>query len=129
TGDITDCHDCIRGLAKGWKRILDLQIDQVDGHGGLESFAAPGAWNDPDMLEVGNHGLTAAESRAHFSLWCMLAAPLIAGNDVRTVPEEVLSVLTNPEALRINQDPLGRQGTRFYKDDEREIWIRHLAEG
>ena len=77
TGDIQDCWDCVRdwgGL--GWVRILDKQV-------GLEKFAGPGGWNDPDMLEVGNGGLTTPESRAHFSFWALLASPLMAGNDIR----------------------------------------------
>ncbi len=129
SGDIIDCHDCTERWSSGWKRILDLQMSQEDGHEGLEKYAGPDAWNDPDMLEVGNPGLSVAESRAHFSLWCMLAAPLIAGNDVRVMSEDIRAILTNAEAIAIDQDPLGRQGWRYYQDDEREIWVRELSGG
>jgi alpha-galactosidase len=77
-----------RAWSSGWKRILDLQMSQEDGTR-AGKVRRPDAWNDPDMLEVGNPGLSVAESRAHFSLWCMLAAPLIAGNDVRVMSEDI----------------------------------------
>lgn len=129
TGDIISCYDCVQEWSLGWKRILDLQMSLNPGNEGLEEYAGPGHWNDPDMMEVGNHGISLAESRSHFSLWCILAAPLIAGNDVRDMTPEVTAILTNQEAIAINQDPLGKQGTRIYKDDEREIWIKYLEGG
>src|SRR6185312_17537292 len=73
-------------------------------------IAGPGAWNDPDMLEVGNGGMTAGEYRAHFSFWCLLAAPLISGNDLRNMTPEIKEILTNKEVIAVNQDPLGMQG-------------------
>ena len=80
TGDIQDCWDCKRDWGgMGVVHILDLQD-------GLQSYAGPGHWNDPDMLEVGNGGMTTTEYRAHFSLWCLLASPLMAGNDLRSMP-------------------------------------------
>jgi alpha-galactosidase len=102
--------------------ILDRQI-------GLESFAGPHHWNDPDMLEVGNGGMTETEYRAHFSLWAMLAAPLIAGNDVRTMPDATRQILLNKEAIALDQDPLGMQGKRVKRDGEAEVWSRPLADG
>lgn len=129
TGDIIDCWDCVERWSQGIKIILDRQMDLVEGHNGLELYAGPGHWNDPDMLEVGNPGLTLPESRAHFTLWCILAAPLIAGNDVREMKQEISDILTNPEAIAINQDPLGRQGSRFFKSPEKEIWLRPLSGG
>ncbi len=81
------------------------------------------------MLEVGNEGLTFAESRAHFSMWCMLAAPLMAGNDVRKMTPEILAVLTNKEVVAIDQDAAGKQGWRFRAEPSREIWVRELANG
>jgi alpha-galactosidase len=78
---------------------------------------------------VGNHGLTLAESRAHFSLWCILAAPLMAGNDARHMTPEIRALMTDREALAIDQDPLGRQGWRFRAETGREIWVRELAGG
>jgi len=105
-----------------WKEILDAQV-------GLERYAGPGRWNDPDMLEVGNKGLTYAESRAHFSLWCMLAAPLIAGNDVRTMAPETRAILTNRDVIAIDQDPAGHQGFRYRADAGKEIWAKQLSNG
>jgi alpha-galactosidase len=133
TGDIMDCYDCKQRWENGWKVILDLQHSQVqpaDGqNNGIGKYAGPGHWNDPDMLEVGNEGLTFAESRAHFSLWCILAAPLIAGNDVRKMSTEILGVMIDKEAIAINQDKLGKQGWRFRAEPSHEIWVRELAGG
>ena len=122
TGDITDCYDCQTGWSRGWKVILDAEAP-------LAKYAGPGHWNDPDMLEVGNSGLTMAESRAHFSFWCMLAAPLIAGNDVRSMTKGVREILENREVIAVDQDKLGHQGIRFYKDPNKEIWIKQLSHG
>ena len=133
TGDIVDCYDCVQRWARGWKVIVDLQyslVQPADGqNNGIGQYAGPGHWNDPDMLEVGNRGLTLAESRAHFSLWCLLAAPLIAGNDVRAASPGILAIMTNREALAIDQDPLGREGWRFRAQPGCEIWVRELAGG
>jgi alpha-galactosidase len=123
TGDIQDCWVCNKdrgGL--GVVQILDLQV-------GLESAAGPGHWNDPDMLEVGNGGLTLVENRAHFSLWGLLAAPLMAGNDLRSMTPEIRDVLTNKEVIAVNQDPLGRQGRRVRDDGDFEVWAKELADG
>jgi alpha-galactosidase len=91
-------------------------VDIVEMQVGLESFAGPGHWNDPDMLEVGNGGMTGNEYRSHFSLWSMLAAPLMAGNDLRNMSPETREILTNKEVIAVDQDPLGRQGERVRKD-------------
>lgn len=122
TGDVTDCYDCQAVYSLGWKHILDAQV-------GLEKYAGPGHWNDPDMLEVGNKGLTLAEARAHFTLWCILAAPLMAGNDVRNMSEEIRKILTNKEVIAINQDPLGKQSYRMMDHPGKEIWVKELSEG
>ena len=90
-------------------------------------YAGPGHWNDADMLEVGNKGLTLAESRAHFSLWCIIAAPLIAGNDIRHMSKEVHDILTDKDVIAIDQDSLGKEGWRFRAETGREIWVRELA--
>ena len=79
----------------------------VDAQDGIESYAGPGHWNDPDMLEVGNGGLTDEENKSHFSLWAMLAAPLMAGNDLRDMRPEIRDILTNKEVIAIDQDVLG----------------------
>ena len=123
TGDIQDCWDCRRDWGgMGVVHILDLQV-------GLESYAGPGRWNDPDMLEVGNGGLSLEESRAHFSLWAILAAPLMAGNDLRAMSAETRGILTNREVIAVNQDPMGRQGRKVRDDGDIEVWARELADG
>lgn len=104
-------------------------LDIVDLEAGLYSYAGPGHWNDPDMLEVGNGGMTDTENRSHFSLWAMLAAPLIAGNDLRDMRPEIHDILTNKEVIAIDQDRLGRQGQRVWKDGEREVWAKQLEDG
>jgi alpha-galactosidase len=81
------------------------------------------------MLEVGNGKLTLAENRAHFSMWAMLAAPLLAGNDLPNMKPEIKAILTNKDVIAIDQDKLGRQGTRAYADGEVEVWTRHLSGG
>jgi alpha-galactosidase len=123
TGDIQDCWDCKRDWGgMGVVHILDLQV-------GLASYAGPGRWNDPDMLEIGNGGLTLEENRAHFSLWAILAAPLMAGNDLRTMAPEIRDILSNREVIAVNQDPLGRQGRKVRDDGGVEVWARELADG
>jgi alpha-galactosidase len=123
TEDIQDCFDCLRDWGgAGWVRILDKQA-------GLEKYAGPGGWNDPDMLEVGNGGLTLAESRAHFSFWALLAAPLMAGNDLRTVSAETRAILTNREVIAVDQDVLGVQGRRVRDDGDLEVWAKEVDGG
>lgn len=126
TGDIYDCFDCEKnhGTWSSWgvMRILDMQD-------GLRKYAGPGHWNDPDMLEVGNGGLSVNEARAHFSMWCMLAAPLIAGNDLRNMNAETISILTNADAIAINQDPIGVQGLKVESVEGLETWVKPLSNG
>jgi alpha-galactosidase len=104
-----------------------LQI--LDKQEGLRQYAGPGHWNDPDMLEVGNGGLLLNENRAHFTMWAMLAAPLIAGNDLRTMSKETRDVLTNKEVIALNQDSLGIQGLRYRVADSVETWVKPLRNG
>ena len=123
TGDISDKWDTGEkrdGL--GVVQILDLQD-------GLQSYAGPGHWNDPDMLEVGNGGMSLTEYRAHFSMWCLLAAPLLAGNDIRSMSADIHDILTNKEVIAIDQDPLGREGRRVKRADGLEVWAKQLADG
>jgi alpha-galactosidase len=108
--------------SNGMTAILDEQV-------GLESYAGPGHWNDPDMLEVGNGGMSPIEYRSHFSLWAMLAAPLIAGNDLRNMSPDIHEILTNKEVIAVDQDPLGRQGRRVWKEADLEIWAKPLHDG
>ena len=94
----------------------------------LDKYASIGHWNDPDMLEVGNGNLTLDENRSHFSLWCMMASPLILGNDLRTISKEVLEIVTNKNLIAINQDPLGIQCRRIKKGGV-DTLIKPLADG
>jgi alpha-galactosidase len=121
TGDISDCWECKKGHLS-FAQILDLQV-------GLETYAGPGHWNDPDMLEVGNGGMTTTEYRSHFSLWCILAAPLMAGNDLKDMSAEIKVILTNKEVIAVDQDPLGMQGRRVRKDGDSEVWAKQLRDG
>jgi alpha-galactosidase len=123
TDDIVDKWDGQEKWGgKGVVQILDLED-------GIESYAGPGHWNDPDMLEVGNGGMTNTEYRAHFSLWCLLAAPLMAGNDIRSMSGEIHDILTNKEVIAIDQDPLGVQGHRVKRDGGMEVWSKQMSDG
>jgi alpha-galactosidase len=95
----------------------------------LFPFARPGHWNDPDMLEIGNGNMTDTEYRTHMSLWSMLAAPLIAGNDVRNMSASIRDILMNREVIAIDQDPAGKQGKRVWQSGQQEVWSRDLADG
>jgi alpha-galactosidase len=101
----------------------------VDAEAELYSYAGPGHWNDPDMLEVGNGGMTDTEYRSHFSLWAILAAPLISGNDLRDMRSEIHEILTNKEVIAVDQDALGRQGERVWKRNDIEVWSKQLKDG
>jgi alpha-galactosidase len=125
TGDISPCFDCTVDHGT-WKSSGILQI--LDMQKGLREYAGPGHWNDPDMLEVGN-GMSVDEDRAHFSMWCLLAAPLIAGNDLRKMPKDILEILTNRESIAVDQDALGIQGFQFSADGVLEVWFKPLADG
>lgn len=112
-------------IADTWDSLTDI----LDRQAALADFAGPDHWNDPDMLEVGNGGMTDAEYRAHFSLWAILAAPLMAGNDVRSMTDATRAILTAPEVIAVDQDPLGRQGKRANMAKGVEVWVRELAGG
>jgi alpha-galactosidase len=128
TDDITDKWHSMKKwpdgncCEHGMVDILDLQVE-------LYPYAGPGHWNDPDMMEVGNGGMTIPEYRAHFSFWALLAAPLIAGNDVRSMSPEIKEILTNAEVIAVNQDKLGQQGRRIWKDGDLEVWSKPLGDG
>ncbi len=115
TGDITDRYGA----------MAEIGFNQ----NGLEKFAGPGHWNDPDMLEVGNGGMNEDEYRTHFSLWAMLAAPLIAGNDLTRMTPYTVEILTNREVIAVDQDPLGRQGYRVAQEGPFEVWMKPMADG
>ena len=92
-------------------------------------YAGPGHWNDPDMLEVGNGHMTDAEYRTHMSLWSLLAAPLLAGNDIRNMSPSTKQILLNRDVIAIDQDPAGKQATRVAHDEQTETWVKPLADG
>jgi alpha-galactosidase len=96
---------------------------------GLSKYAGPGHWNDPDMLEVGNGGMNANEYRTHMSLWAMLAAPLLAGNDLSKMSAETKSILLNKDVIAIDQDSLGKQGDRVSAEGPFEVWSKPLKNG
>ncbi len=123
-GDLVPCWDCKKDWGgAGVVPTLDKQL-------GLESYSGPGGWNDPDMLQVGNSGLSLEESRAHFSLWCILAAPLIAGNNLAAMKPGVREILLNQEAIAVDQDPDGKQGTRVKIGGKGgEVWAKPLRDG
>jgi alpha-galactosidase len=128
TGDIQDRWAGKKEWSPG-NCCSNGMLDIVDENAELYSFAGPGHWNDPDMLEVGNGGMTTTEYRTHFSLWAIMAAPLIAGNDLRSMTPEIHDILTNKEVIAIDQDPLGRQGRRVWKDGGLEVWGKQLQNG
>ena len=103
-------------------------IDCINRNDSLRSYAGPGHWNDPDMLEVGN-GLPVNQDRAHFTMWCMMASPLILGNDVRNMSDETKAILTNRDLIAIDQDKLGVQGLRFLIREGLEYWFKPLSNG
>lgn len=123
TPDIQDCWECKRDWGGGGvTQILDMM-------NGLESYSGPGHWNDPDMLEVGNGGMTKEEYRAHFSMWAMFSAPLLAGNDVSNMTADTKEILLNKEVIAIDQDALGQQGRRVKKTGNLEVWSKQLQDG
>lgn len=127
TGDIYLCWDCAHDHG-GWFSWGILKILDMHHNLNIREYAGPGHWNDPDMLQVGN-GLSVNEDRAHFAIWAMLAAPLIAGNDLRKMTKETLEILTNAEVIAINQDKLGIQAFRYNKQGDLETWIKPLSNG
>ncbi|SDX71052.1 alpha-galactosidase [Amycolatopsis xylanica] len=115
TGDIKDNWG-------SWTGILDKQV-------GLEAYSGPGAWNDPDMLEVGNGGMTNDEYQAHFALWSLMNAPLLAGNDLRSQSEATKKILQNKDLIAINQDWGGKQGHKVRDDGDNEVWAKPMSDG
>ncbi|MEV4598897.1 NPCBM/NEW2 domain-containing protein [Amycolatopsis sp. NPDC049253] len=115
TGDISDNWTSMTG-------ILDQQV-------GLEKYSGPGGWNDPDMLEVGNGGMTDAEYRSHFALWSLMNAPLLAGNDVRSMPAATKAILANKDVVALDQDWAGVQGHKVRDDGDTEVWTKPMSDG
>ncbi len=113
TGDIRDT----------WDSMTKIGFSQAE----LAAWAGPGHWNDPDMLEIGNGGMTDDEYRTHMSLWSILAAPLLAGNDLRNMTPTILEILTNREVIAVDQDKDGKQGRRIAKSGDQEVWEKPLS--
>ena len=123
TPDIQDCWDCKKTW--GGNGVTEI-LDQLAP---LYSYAGPGHWNDPDMLEVGNGGMTTEEYRTHFSMWALLAAPLLAGNDIANMTPDTREILLNKDVIVVDQDTLGIQGHRVRKEQDLEVWSKQLADG
>jgi alpha-galactosidase len=118
-----------------WRTTEDISDDYGSmayigfGQEGLDRFAGPGHWNDPDMLEIGNGKMNHDEYLTHMSLWCMLAAPLLAGNDLSKMTAETLDILTNPEVVAVDQDQAGIQGYPVAQEGPLEVWVKPLWDG
>lgn len=112
-------------ISANYERVAALGF----GEAGLAPYAGPGHWNDPDILEVGNGNMTPDEWRTNFSLWAILAAPLLAGNDLANMTPDTKDILLNKEVIAINQDPLGRQGDRAYQAGPLQVWSKPLSGG
>ena len=127
SGDIYPCFDCeykhVEGNWSSWgfMKIAEMRKD-------IRKYSGPDHWNDFDMMEVGN-GMTNTEDKSHFAMWCMMASPLIAGNDFRKMSKETLAILTNKELIAVNQDKLGVQGFKYSAEDGLEVWIKPLSDG
>lgn len=115
TGDISD----------NYYHMISIGFSQ----NGLQKYAGPGHWNDPDMLEIGNGGMTYEEYRTQMSLWCILAAPLFAGNDLTKMSSKTLHILTDPEVIAVDQDPAGIQGHRVWQEGPVQVWTKQLKDG
>ena len=121
-------------FAQSWRTTGDIQnnfgsvLSILDQQEGLRKYAGPGHWNDPDMLEVGN-GMPVNEDRAHFSMWCMLAAPLILGNDIRHMSKETAGIIMNKDVIAVDQDKLGIEGLKYSKENNLEFWFKPLVDG
>ncbi|MFC0597571.1 NPCBM/NEW2 domain-containing protein [Streptomyces palmae] len=115
TGDISD----------SWDSMVSIMKENL----ALDEYAGPGGWNDPDMLEVGNGGMTDTEYRTHFSMWSIMAAPLLIGSDLRTAPQSAFDILSNEEVIAVDQDRLGKQGKVVSSEDGRWVVAKELADG
>jgi alpha-galactosidase len=122
-------HGNLWRIADDANGTWDGVMSSLDADAPLWPYAAPGRWNDPDILQVGSSALTAVEERAHFSLWSMLAAPLLAGYDLGSASASTLETLSNREVIAVDQDPAGCQGRRVRTHKGVETWVRPLADG
>jgi alpha-galactosidase len=115
TGDISD----------DWGSMVSILKQNLP----LAPYAGPGHWNDPDMLEVGNGGMTKEEYKTHFSMWAMWSAPLLAGNDISNMSADTKEILLNKDVIAIDQDPLGQQARRVKRAGDLEVWVKQLNDG
>lgn len=126
---ISHMHRTSGDILNNWEQMIKCLKTTAD----LWEYAGPGYWNDPDMLEVGNTRkgsrvpMNLTEYRTHFSMWCMVAAPLMAGNDIRNMTLEIKEILLNKELIAVDQDPLGKQGRRIRDDGDLEVWVKELS--
>jgi alpha-galactosidase len=117
-----------------WRTTDDIRdewssmLDNIERQASTAAAAGPGHWNDPDMLEVGNGHMSDEEYRTHMSLWALAAAPLLAGNDIRSMSPAIRDILLNKEVIAVDQDPLGRQATPD-KRGTLETWVKPMADG
>ena len=125
-------------VGNSWRTTGDIDdsyarmISNVNNNNAWAKYAGLGMWNDPDMLEVGNGGMTTDEYKTHFSLWCLVKSPLIVGCDISNMSPDTVSILTNAEAIAVNQDPLGVQGQRVFPTNataDQEVWAGPLSNG
>ncbi len=112
-------------IRDNWSSMTGIGFTQAE----IARYAEPGHWNDPDMLEIGNGGMTDDEYRVHMSLWCLLAAPLLAGNDLRNMSDATLALLTNAEVISVDQDPAARPVKRTVQGGNVEVWTRPMQDG
>lgn len=127
SGDIYPCFDCEfkheegNWSSWGFMKIVEMRKD-------IRKYSGPDHWNDFDMMEVGNE-MNDTEDKSHFAMWCMMASPLVAGNDVRKMSKETLAILTNKELIAVDQDKLGIQGFKYSAEDGLEVWVKPLSDG
>lgn len=126
SGDIYPCFDCEYKHPENWSSWGFMKIAEMRKD--IRKYSGPDHWNDFDMLEVGN-GMTYAEDKSHFSMWSILASPLVAGNDFRKMSKETLGILTNKELIAVNQDKLGIQGFKYSAENGLEVWVKPLENG
>jgi len=126
SGDIYPCFDCEFKHPENWSSWGFMKI--VEMRKDIRKYSGPDHWNDFDMMEVGNE-MNDTEDKSHFAMWCMMASPLLAGNDVRKMSKETLAILTNKELIAVNQDKLGIQGFKYSAEDGLEVWVKPLSDG
>ncbi|CAM5298652.1 hypothetical protein SSPIM334S_07040 [Streptomyces spiroverticillatus] len=114
-----------RDIKDNWASMLSIMKHNLP----LAKYAGPGGWNDPDMLEVGNGGMTDTEYRTHFSMWAVMAAPLLIGTDLRVATSKTFAILSNKEVVAVDQDRLGKQGIVVAEEDGRWVVVKQLADG